>query len=87
MKSVVIFGGSGGLGSAVVQSLVKDYHVIIGYKNNKERASNLSNNFNKNGFSTIISQVDVCNVKSIKKFLKLSIEDKKNDIVGIVNAV
>ncbi len=87
MESVVIFGGSGGLGSAVVRSLVKDYHVIIGYNNNKEKAKNLSDSFNKNGFSTIISQVDVCNVKSIKKFLKLSNEDKKNDLVGVVNAV
>ena len=37
MDSVAIFGGSGGLGSAVAQSLVKDYKIIIGYNNNKKR--------------------------------------------------
>ena len=80
-------GGSGGLGSAVAQSLVKDYKIIIGYNNNKKKAKNISDSFNKKGFDTKISQVDVCNINSIKKFLKLSDEGKKNNLVGVVNAV
>ena len=87
MESVAVFGGSGGLGSAVVQSLVKDYKIIIGYNNNKKKAKNISDSFNKKGFDTKISQVDVCDINSIKKFLKLSDEGKKNNLVGVVNAV
>jgi len=47
MDSVAIFGGSGGLGSAVAQSLVKDYKIIIGYNNNKKKAKNISDSFKK----------------------------------------
>lgn len=43
MKTIIFAGGSGGLGSAVVQSAVaQGYQPVIGYLNNVERASALA---------------------------------------------
>lgn len=87
MKSIAIFGGSGGLGAAVTQSLVQDYHLLIGYNKNKEKARTLCDSFIKDGFNAEISHVDVCNIKSVKDFLELSERNNNIDLVGVVNAV
>jgi len=87
MKSIAIFGGSGGLGAAVTQSLVQDYHLLIGYNKNKEKARTLCDSFIKDGFNAEISHVDVCNIKSVKDFLELSEKNNNIDLVGVVNAV
>ena len=85
MKRIAIFGGSGGLGASVTKNLSKDYHLMIGYNKNKEKAISLFESINKAGHKAEILYVDVCDTESIKDFLKIS--NTNNDLVGVVNAV
>ena len=85
MKRIAIFGGSGGLGASVTKNLSKDYHLMIGYNKNKEKANSLLESIDKAGYKAEILYVDVCDTESIKDFLKIS--NTNNDLVGVVNAV
>ena len=85
MKRIAIFGGSGGLGASVTKNLSKDYHLMIGYNKNKEKANSLFESIDKAGYKAEILYVDVCDTESIKDFLKIS--NTNNDLVGVVNAV
>ena len=85
MKRIAIFGGSGGLGASVTKNLSKDYHLMIGYNKNKEKANSLFESIDKAGYKAEILYVDVCDTESIKDFLKIS--NTNNDLDGVVNAV
>ena len=85
MKRIAIFGGSGGLGASAAENLAKEYHLVIGYNRNKERANSVCHSINEAGYNAEILSVDVCDTESIKNFLKIS--NANNNLIGVVNAV
>ena len=71
MKTIAIFGGSGGLGLASAYSLVKDYKIVIGYNNNKDKAESFCKDKNQDGYS----------VKAIKELIDYFKIEAKDVIV------
>lgn len=45
MKTAIITGGSGSIGSALVAEFAKDYRVIFTYFRNKERAEEIADKY------------------------------------------
>ena len=85
MRTIAIFGGSGGLGLASAKSLAKDYKLVIGFNNSKDKADNICKDLNKDGYSARAIEVNVDNIESVKSFLKIS--NSENDLKGVINAV
>lgn len=69
MKVVAVFGGSGGLGSHVVRRLAADHAVLIGYRNNAEKATALADELNTPGHQVVAGQVDIRQLDSVQQFL------------------
>tara|TARA_B100001057_G_scaffold311021_1_gene311085 strand:- start:2038 stop:2784 length:747 start_codon:yes stop_codon:yes gene_type:complete len=85
MKTIAIFGGSGGLGLASAESLARDYKLVIGYNNNKNKADSFCKNINKDGYSARAIKVNIDSIDSVKSFLESS--NSENDLSGVINAV
>ena len=85
MKTIAIFGGSGGLGLASAYSLVKDYKIVIGYNNNNDKAESFCKDKNQDGCSVKAINVNVNEIDSVKSFIEKS--NSNNDLVGVINAV
>jgi NAD(P)-dependent dehydrogenase (short-subunit alcohol dehydrogenase family) len=68
-KAFAIFGGAGGLGSAVTRRLGTGASLTIGYHKGIEKAEKLCQELRDNGHAVSIDQVDICNSASVKSFL------------------
>jgi NAD(P)-dependent dehydrogenase (short-subunit alcohol dehydrogenase family) len=78
MKTVILAGGSGGLGSAVARSVAKrGYKPIIGYKKNAERAAALASEL---GCPTVGGDIAE---ESVRKEL-ISAAQGQGDLYGLV---
>ena len=69
MKYVLVTGGSQGLGASIVNVFANDqYNVIIGYLNNKDKASELSDHVNsKYNVNCIAKKIDITCVDDLKE--------------------
>ncbi len=66
MKTVLVTGGSGGIGQAIVQAFAeKKYHVIIHYNRSKDKAEALKIRLEKVGLTVDIIQGDLLNPSSL----------------------
>lgn len=70
--TVVIAGGTGGLGAATVMLLAREgAHLIVGYRENRERASNLSVAVEKQfGRKLALVEGDIAEAKIRRKYLE-----------------
>ncbi len=69
MKKIIVTGGSGFIGSNLVEYLIKKKYFVI----NIDKLTYSSNNYNKKEFSKKkykFFKVDICNKKKIKKLIK-----------------
>lgn len=70
MKTVVVTGASGGIGSAVAKKFAENgYRVVVGYNTSKDKAQNVVNEINKlsEGFS---QKIDLTSRVSIDSFFE-----------------
>jgi 3-oxoacyl-[acyl-carrier protein] reductase len=74
-KTAVITGGSRGIGSAVSSLFAKNgYNVIIGYKENEEKASDLKNQLLSEGCSAHIFKADIKQSNEAKALIDFAID-------------
>ncbi len=69
MKSIAIFGATGGLGSNITTTLARRAPVCIGYAHNKAKAEELASGIKASGGKAMMQQVDICDSASVKSFI------------------
>lgn len=86
MKTVIVTGGSRGIGSAIVRELAKEYNVILNYNNSKQLAEQIQEELKKQGYNIEIFKADVSKREEVKALVKFTLEKYKNIDVLINNA-
>ena len=84
MKTVLVTGGSRGIGKAIAQKLAETSNVAVGYSNSKEQAVEVVNSIQANGGNAIAVQIDVTDNDSVEKCFEL-IEKEFSSVEILVN--
>lgn len=69
MRSVAIFGGTGGIGSAVAQRVGRTRPVLLGYQDNEAQAADVVGRINAAGGKAAACRVDVRVLGSVREFI------------------
>lgn len=83
-KLVLITGGSRGIGSGIVEILLRQgYHVVFTFNKNEKEALILKNRMSEQGFSCNFHQCDISDFASVENFCSLLLQ-KYGPPYGIV---
>jgi 3-oxoacyl-[acyl-carrier protein] reductase len=87
MKTVIVTGGSRGIGAAIVVELAKNnYNVVLNYNNSEEKAKKIQKDLKEQGINIEIFKADVSKREDVKKLVSFTIEKYNNIDILINNA-
>ena len=87
MKTVIVTGGSRGIGAAIVVELAKkNYNVVLNYNNSEEKAKKIQRDLKEQGINIEIFKADVSKREDVKKLVNFTIEKYNNIDILINNA-
>lgn len=87
MKTVIVTGGSRGIGAAIVKGLAKNnYNVVLNYNNSEEAAKQIQKELQKENIRIEIFKADVSKREEVKKLINFALDKFKNIDVLINNA-
>ena len=87
MKTVIVTGGSRGIGAAIVREIAKEkYNVVLNYNNSEESAKQIQKELKEQGFNIEIFKADVSKREEAKALVKYALNKFKNIDVLINNA-
>ena len=85
MKTVLVTGGSRGIGKCIAENLAKDgYNVVLNYNKSVKEAKKIKEELEKQGIKIEIFKADVSKRADVKKLIKFTI-DKFNNIDVLIN--
>ena len=84
MKTVIVTGGSRGIGAAIVKELAKDYNIVLNYNNSEEAAKQIQKKLKDKGINIEIFKADVSKREEVKALVKFTL-DKFNNIDVLIN--
>ena len=84
MKTVIVTGGSRGIGAAIVKELAKDYNIVLNYNKSEEAAKQIQKELKENGNNIEIFKADVSKKEEVKALVQFTL-DKFNNIDVLIN--
>ncbi|NLC88200.1 MAG: 3-oxoacyl-ACP reductase FabG [Clostridiaceae bacterium] len=86
-KTVIVTGGSKGIGSAIVKLLAEErYNIVLNYNKSESEAKKIQKEFTEKGYIVEIFKADVSKREEVKKLVDFAIEKFKKIDVLINNA-
>ena len=87
MKTVIVTGGSRGIGAAIVEELASNnYNIVLNYNNSEQSAKQIQNELQENGINIEIFKADVSKRDEDKELIDFTIKKYNNIDVLINNA-
>jgi len=87
VKTVIVTGGSKGIGKCIATNLAKEgYNVVLNYNKSKKEAEKIKEELKAKGINIEIFKADVSKREEVKKLVKYSINKFTNIDVLINNA-
>lgn len=87
MKTVLITGGSRGIGRCIAENLAKEgYNVVLNYNKSVKQAKQVQKELEEQGIKIEIYKADVSKREEVKKMIKYTLDRFKNIDVLINNA-
>ncbi len=87
MKTVIVTGGSRGIGASIVKELAKcGYNVVLNYKKSEEAAKNIQKELCNQNINIEIFKADVSKRAEVKELVKFTLDKFKNVDILINNA-
>lgn len=85
MKTVIVTGGSRGIGAAIVKELAKEgYNIVLNYNKSEEAAINVQKELKEKGVNIEIFKADVSKREEVKKLVNFTL-NKFGKIDVLVN--
>ena len=87
MKTVLITGGSRGIGKCIAENLaIEGYNVVLNYNKSKKQAEEIQKELKEKNINIEIFKADVSKREEVKKLVKFTINKFKNIDILINNA-
>ena len=87
MKTVLITGGSRGIGKCIAENLAKEgYNVVLNYNKSEKQAKQIKKDLEEQGINIEICKADVSKRTDVKKLVKFTLDKFKNIDILINNA-
>ena len=87
MKTILVTGGSRGIGKCLVENFARDgYNVVLNYNESEKEAIKIQENLKKDRYNIEIFRADVSKKKEVEKLIEFTINKYKNIDVLINNA-
>jgi len=87
MKTVLITGGSRGIGKCIAENLAKDgFNVVLNYNKSEKQAKQIKKELEEQGINIEICKADVSKKEEVKKLVKFTLNKFGNIDVLINNA-
>jgi 3-oxoacyl-[acyl-carrier protein] reductase len=84
MKTVLVTGGSRGIGKSISITLSKNHHVVVGYVNSEDKAVEVVKEITEAGGNANILEIDISNKESVDNAFS-AIEDAYGSIDILIN--
>ena len=86
MKTVFVTGASRGIGKSIALELGKDYQVIVGFSNSKDKADEVAEEIKKLGGESLAVQLNIADRNSVDEAFNLIEKTYKNVDILVNNA-